>query len=635
MKQQTKLMTALIAALLVSTTGGAQTATATATKKPVHRKHRVERTSKRTRRHVESATERQLREMREQISGEQSQIDSLKSQLSARDQQVAQAQQTAAEAQSQIAAAAASTAQAAQQTTQNAQDVQQLKTSVGDLQTTNQTLTQTVATNQQKVEQEINSPTTLHYKGITIQPVAFFAGEGVWRQRSVNSDINTPFNSIPFPSSNEGHMSELNFTGRQSRLGALFTGDAGNVKLSGYFEADFLSAGVTSNNNQSNSYTLRQRQIWGQAAFANGFTVTGGDMWSLVTEDAHGTDNRTEVLPNTVDSQYTVGYSWERQPGFRVQQRFGDFKTGAVTLALALEEAQITNFTAASATPGAVPSNFIFGGSGTGGGLYNSTATYANNVAPDVVVKAAFDRGHAHAEIGGLARFLRDRYYPILTTTASGGAGTVAYTYSANAVNNTSTAGGVFGSFRVAPIKLFEVGVQAMAGTGLGRYGSAQLADATLKPSGALEPIKNYHGLFSLVTHEGKNLDIFAYYGGEYAQRTIYTLSTGAQIGYGAPLLSNAGCYGVAPASSASTTGTAGTPSATGSCAEPTRYIQEGVIGLTYRAFTSPKYGRLQYQAVYSYVQRNLWSGIGSATTPAGPRAEDGMVHVGMRYYIP
>ena len=43
-----------------------------------------------------------------------------------------------------------------------------------------------------------------------------------------------------------------------------------SAKLSGYYEADFLSAGVTSNNNQSNSYTMRQRQAWGQAALDNG-----------------------------------------------------------------------------------------------------------------------------------------------------------------------------------------------------------------------------------------------------------------------------------------------------------------------------------------------------------------------------
>ncbi len=645
-------MTALVGALLISATAGAQTSAA---KKPVHRKHK---TAKRVeRKPAVSATTRQLDEMREQISGQQVQIDNLKSQLTARDAQVMQAQQSVADAQSQIATAAASTAQAAQQATQNAQDVQQLKTSVGDLATKDQTLTETVVANQARTEQEINSPTVLHYKGVTILPVAFFAAEGVWRQRSVNSDINTPFNTIPFPSANQGHVSELNFTGRQSRLGALFTGDAGSYKLAGYFESDFLGVGASSNNNQSNSYVFRVRQIWGQGENARGLRITGGQMWSLVTEDAHGTDNRTEILPNTVDSQYMVGFNWERQPGIRLQQRFGDPKGGAFTLALALEQAQITNFTAQSSVTAAVPTNFFFGGGGQNGGLYNAAAntaggnlsTYANNVAPDALVKAAFDFPHAHIEVGGLARFMRDYYFPITgtATTTTAGVTTTAYTYAAGQPyqSNTATTGGVFGAVRVQPVKALEVGVQAMAGPGVGRYGSGQLADATVKPSGALEPIRNYHGLFSLVTHEGKNFDIYAYYGGEYDQRTIYTTSIGAlagnTIGYGVRNLNDAGCYAL-PASNAAISSTGGSPNSPATCASPTRYLQEGMAGLTYRLVNSPKYGRLQYQATFSTLQRNVWSGsvatpVVSAPnpTPTGPRAIDNMIHVSMRYYIP
>src|SRR5208283_2286943 len=71
------------------------------------------------------------------------------------------------------------------------------------------------------------SPAAIHYKGVSITPVAFFAGEGVWRQHSVNSDINTPFNTIPMPGANEGHISELNFSGRQSRLGVLVEANDG------------------------------------------------------------------------------------------------------------------------------------------------------------------------------------------------------------------------------------------------------------------------------------------------------------------------------------------------------------------------------------------------------------------------
>ena len=96
---------------------------------------------------------------------------------------------------------------------------------------------------------------------------------------------------------------------------------------------------------------------------------------------------------------------------------------------------------------------------------------------------------------------------------------------------------------RVSPSKFVDLAVQAMAGDGVGRYGSAQLADATLHPDGTLEPIRNYHGLLTIETHPTPKLDVFAYYGGEYAQRTVYTVTDtaapGALMGYGAPNLAD------------------------------------------------------------------------------------------------
>lgn len=627
-----EMATILIAAAMFSGPAFAQNTSADGGTAPAATRHKAKHKE-----HRETGSERQLREMKEQMAQQQSEIDALKSQLAGqknlKDQQVTTAQQSAADAQSQAATAAAAAAaansaaaQASSSAAENSTRIDAVSSSVNDLKTT----TSAVAATQARTQEEIEHPAALHYKGVTFTPVAFMAFEGVYRQHSVNSDINTPFNTIPLPSANEGHVSELNFSGRQSRLGLFINGDAGAYRLSGYYEMDFLGAGVTSNNNQSNSYVLRQRQIWGRAETQGGFAVTGGQMWSLVTEDGLGTDNRTEKLPDTIDAQYMVGFNWTRQPAIRLQQRFGDYKTGAFTIAASAEQAQITNFTATSATTGAVPTNFYFAGAGQNGGLYNAyNGTYANNVAPDFLVKAAFDIPMMHVEFGGIARFMRDYYYPILTA-ASGTSG-VTYTYSPTSVSNTATAGGAFGSIRVSPSKYLDVAVQAMGGTGVGRYGSSQLADATLKPSGALEPIRNYHGLFSLETHPTRKLDVFAYYGGEYDQRTVYTTATGALEGYGPTNLSDAGCYNL-PANPGSSTG--GSPSAAG-CASPTRYIQEPMVGFIYRVVDSPKYGRLQYWATYSYLQRNLWSGIGSATTPSGPRATDPMVHVSMRYYIP
>jgi hypothetical protein len=620
----TKQLMAAIAAMLVFSTvsmhaqAGGSTPAPTKTKKTRAAKPKKE-----------TEEQRQIRELQEKLAAQQAQIDALTQQNSAKDAAVSQAQSAATAAQTQ-ATVATSQAQAAAAATQSQADqVNTLKSTVSDLQSTSVGVAQTLSTTKQDLDAAINSPSTIHYKGVTITPVAFFAFENVWRQRAVNSDINTPFNSIPLPSANQGHVSELNFSGRQSRLGLLVQGDGGPLKLVGYFEGDFLSSGTTSNGNQSNSYTLRQRQFWAQATVHN-FTVTGGQMWSLVTETGLSTNNRSERLPNSIDAQYTVGFSWARQPAIRFQETFGAVKTGMFTAAMSLENAQITNFTATSSVAAAVPTNFFFSGAGQNGGLYNAfNGTYANNVAPDVVVKGTYDLPHAHFELGGIARFMRAYYFPITATGGTAAAPT--YTYGPQYTSNTKSAGGLFGGARVSPNKYADIAVTAMAGQGVGRYGSAQLADATLRPDGTLEPIRNYHGLFSLETHPTPKLDVYAYYGGEYGQRTQYTTPQGDLIGYGARNLSDAGCYNL-PSNPGSATG--GSPSASG-CASPTRYIQEVLAGFTYLFVNSPKIGRLQYAVNWQMIQRNLWSGVGSASTPTGPRGVDNMIFTGLRYYIP
>ena len=406
------------------------------------------------------------------------------------------------------------------------------------------------------------------------------------------------------------------------------------MKLTGYFEADFLSSGTTSNDNQSNSYTLRQRQFWGQAATQSGFKLTGGQMWSLVTETKVSTDNRTENLPMTVDAQYHVGFSWARQPSIRFQQKMGMF-TGAFSL----EQAQIIY---SASNPNA---NFFIGNAGTGGGLYDSLANYSNNVAPDVIVKIAADPPHfGHYEIGGLARWFRDRYYPNQTLATPSAAG---------AVNNTKTGGGFFANARFPVTHFVDIGLHGLGGTGVGRYGTSTLPDTTVHPDGTLAPIKGYQGLLSIETHPTPKLDVFGYAGAEYAQRTVYLSTVGADagklVGYAPITGSNAGCntetLPTVPTSGLGSIGTAGgapyDPGTPANCAGVTRAIIAGTAGLTYRVYNNPKYGRLQYQLVYTYLTREAWNGItggtyGTSTATFGsPKATNNMYWVGMRYYIP
>ncbi|MDE1176022.1 MAG: hypothetical protein PW789_05380 [Edaphobacter sp.] len=595
------LLVAMSVPALAQSTGKSSTTSQTTTK---HRAAARKTAPK------QDATAAQIQALRQEM---QAQIDELKQQLADRDAKLQATQTSVQTAQEQTAETNAKLQSIVAESQSNKESLDTLQSKVTDMVATTSGLSNTLITTQANLRESVESPTTLHYKGITITPVAFFAFETVWRSRSLASDVNTPFNSTPYMGAGMAHVSELNFSGRQSRVGALFEGNTGPFKLSGYVEADFLSAGATSNENQSNSYTLRQRQIWGQAATQGGFAVTGGQMWSLVTETKKSTDNRTENLPMTIDAQYHVGFSWARQPAIRFQQKIGKW-----TAAASLEQAEYI-YSASNS-----PNNFFIGSAGTGGGLYNLTANYSNNVAPDVVVKGTYDGKLGHFEAGGIARWFRDRYYP----NGVGGTGS-----SAGAVNDTKTGGGFFANIRMPATKYLDVGVHMMTGTGVGRYGTSTLPDITVHPDGTLAPIKSDQGLISLEAHPMPKLDIFGYAGGEYAQRTTYRNASGVLVGYAPVSGNNAGCN-VETLPTAAGNGLAGSapygPGTPANCLGATRAVIEGTAGITYRLYSNPRFGRLQYQVQYSYLTREAWTGQGGA-----PKGTNNMVFTGMRYYIP
>src|SRR5579862_3565392 len=330
-------------------------------------------TTKRKTTRAAAVTAKDVQELKDALAAQQQQIEQLRQQLNQRDQAWMQAQQQLQQAQSAASAAQAKADQAAQEASQQQQSVTDLKSDVTDMKQNAANAALSLQETQKNIHAALENPLALHYKGITITPGGFLAAETVWRQHALGSDINTPFNSIPMPGASNDKMSEFFGSGRQSRISLLGEGKLSMAKLTGYVEADFLSAGVTSNNNESNSYTLRQRQVWGQAALNDGFAFTGGQMWSLVTETRKGLDNRSEALPMTIDPQYHVGFSWARQYGFRVTKNFGNkFWLGA-----SAENAQ----TLLSASGQA--QNFLIGSAGTSGGLYNPSATYSFNQLPD------------------------------------------------------------------------------------------------------------------------------------------------------------------------------------------------------------------------------------------------------------
>jgi hypothetical protein len=572
---------------------------------------------KRARKHAKKAepastVSNQLREMKESIAAQQQEIDQLRQQLAQRDQALQQTQQQLTGAQS-TAQQAQSSAQQAQSTAAQASAAAQgLQTTVADLKTSNDTVVQKLDGTEKRVG-DLEAPLVIHFKGISITPGGFLAADSVWRQHATGSDVNTPFNSISYPGAGNYAQSEFFGSGRASRVSLLIEGKTGFAKLGGYYETDWLSSGVTSNNNQSNSYTNRMRQLFAQAALNDGWTFTGGQMWSLVTETTKGTDNRTEALPMTIDAQYTAGFSWARQYAFRVSKNIGN----TLWLAASVENPQTTFAAHGQAA------NFDFGSAGTSAGLYNAfNGTYSFNKSPDFIAKAAIEPGFGHYEVFALVSPFRDRVYPNATASTPNAIG---------AYNDTRVGGGIGANARVSLVdKHLVVGLHALGGNGVGRYGTSSLPDTTVRPNGTLALLRSYQGLGTVEWHTPK-VDLYANAGGEYVSRFYELNSSGKPVGYGAPGFVDYGC----DTETVPTANTGFAPGAAANCTADTRNIIEGTFGFWFKPYSGNR-GRIQIGPQYSYVVRNAWSGAGATPgTTVQPHTIENMLLTSFRYYIP
>ena len=591
MKFQMKMVAAaILAASLVGTNAYAGDPPA-----PPAKKHAAKKPPKPT-------VEDQINALRQEFQG---QIDGLKSDLANKDQQLKQAQQAAADAQA--AAQKAETDATAQQSalTENSAAVSTLQSTVTDMKAANAATVSSFSDDAAAIKKSIASPEALRYKGITISPAgSFLAAETVWRQGATGGDINTPFTGVPLNSADAHNISEFYGSGRQSRLALKAVGKLDNVTLTGYYEMDWLSAGVTSNNNQSNSYTMRQRQLWADAKLTDGWDFSGGQGWSLATETTQGLTRGTEILPATIDAQYEAGFVWARQYSFRVSKDF----TKKFFAGISLENAE-----ALFPSGSGLPTNLLIGSPGVGGGLYNLNANYSFNLTPDFIAKLAFEPGWGHWELFGIGRSFRDRIYP---TTGS-------------PYNDTVWAGGIGGGFR-GPLasKKVTIGLKGLYGEGVGRYGSSGIADITLRPDATISPLHGFSALSTLEFNPNPRLSVYLNYGGDYIGRDYVTVGS-SEVGYGTYTTNMSGCNVEVKA------GGSTSPSTPANCGGNNKDVQEFTAGYWYNMYSGPK-GRLRYGLQYSWFERDLWSGQGGATNPGGvAKGTDNMFWTSFRYYLP
>jgi hypothetical protein len=669
LKALTSLMlaTALVAGQAQTATSGTTSTSAKATTKKKAAPKKPAKPS------VESQIEQLRIDMQNQIQG-------LKQQLADRDQQLQQAQQAAAAAQA-AAAQAQQAAQSNQQAlTENNQAVSSLQGAVTDLKTNSTSLVTTIQEDQAKVKAAIENPTALHYKGVTLTPGGFMAGETVWRNHGTAADIPTPFSAIPYENATSYHLSEFYGSARQSRLSLMTEGKVDFGTLRGYVEADFLGTGTTSNDNQSNSYLLRQRVVWAQTVLNNGFSFTGGQMWSLATAQKKGIDtiSGNVATPQTIDPNYLPGFVWTRQFGFRAVKSYQKFAVG-----ISMENPQLIYSTSLAAdTPYAV-----LGSAGANGGNYNAAvsncatavltanlttgvgtptttcsylATLPFNYAPDIILKAAFDPGFGHYEVFGLGRFAHEEVYPGENTTAylyggvkGTGPGTpvspIPKPTPVGGYNNKIALGGIGGSALLPVTKTFSIGISALYGPGVGRYGDSTLPDVTANTAGEFAPIHNFSGLGTVEWNVTPRLVLYANYGGDYASRAAYagfattptysaatntwtTATKAAAQGYGSKLASTSACGAEQPSGyQGSSTGYY----TSGGCGLNTRDVQEITGGYWYDFYRGPK-GRLRQGFQYAYAVRQSWSGAPlTGTNLFQIKGNEGMFWTSFRYYLP
>ena len=427
--------------------------------------------------------------------------------------------------------------------------------------------------------------------GIKLKVGGFIALEALYRSRNETSDIGSIYNgspnaqsTFPYPSNPNYKIPEFRGTARQSRLSLLASGDPdAKTALAAYFELDFLGSGTTSNSTESNSYVPRLRQAYATYARSDwGAYFLFGQAWSLLTMDKKDITPREENIPMTIDAQYTVGFNWSRNPQLRAVKEWEN----GYSLGLSLESPQA--IVVADATPA---TNCTTGlcYSNPGGSLLNSGTQYTTDLAPDIILKGTLDRRYGHFELYGLARFFNDNV---------GGA-------------NYTTMGGGLGGSAILPLianKKLDFQASFLWGTGIGRYGSAQLADVTILPSGQLQPLPGLDWLLGFVARPTDQWDLYLYGGQE---QVLHPASYG-KFGYGTPTVDTKDCFA------------GGTYT---NCKADTASVWQVQLGGWWK-FYQGKAGMMETGLSYSYLHKLAFTGNNGA-----PSTNDNIVMLSFRYY--
>jgi TolA-binding protein len=443
----------------------------------------------------------------------------------------------------------------------------------------------------QKTDQDqTESPLQLRIGSAYITPVGFMDFTGVWRQHDGGSGIGTNFASIPYGATSfQGNLGEFRFSMQNSRIGFRVDALVKGAHVMGYMESDFLGNNPGNVAVSSNSNTLRSRLYWVDVQ-KNKWEFLGGQTWSLITPGRTGISPLPGNLFYTqdIDVNYQLGLVWGRIP----ELRFVYHPSNKVAFAIALDSPEQYIGGSAGGPSVTFPANTTlataYGSGGATSAELNNGATTLNvpNVAPDVILKLAFDPStKAHIEIGGLERQF-EVWNPV------------------NNVRFSETGAGGFANLNFELVKGFRIVTNNFWSDGGGRYIFGQVPDVIVRANGDLTPIHAGSTVSGFEVTQ-KNTFLYAYYGALYVPREIALDANGKTlIGYGYP----------------------------GAPTSQNRAVQEATVGFNQTFWKDNKYGALNFMGQYSYLTRDPWSIV----PIGGPKnAHLSMVFLNLRYTLP
>jgi hypothetical protein len=237
------------------------------------------------------------------------------------------------------------------------------------------------------------------------------------------------------------------------------------------------------------------------------------------------------------------------------------------------------------------------------------TDTYSTNLAPDIILKLAYDNPKlGHYEIEGLQRFFRDRV-PTTETVAGW--------------NNTGLGGGI-GAGAIIPVVAHKVDfvAQGLYGKGISRYQDSGQYDFVVRTNTVsntnaltstggdnnLQDLKSFSAVLGFETRPTPKLEFNLWGGTEYYYRSTYNVVSTAPATLGKTLLEG---YGATNGAN-------------------NRALIQGTADFWYDVYKGG-FGTLRYGAQYEYAYRGTWS-VGGAKAPKG---FDNIGEIGMRYILP